>query len=172
MPRQQENVPDGEADQAALRKARAMAAQPSATKSGLYISSLFSRDEANADKPTELPSIPRAAPTNAPSADASFEQLGLEYILAAHLRERMDIRDKPTEIQRLAIPPLLSAPPMPQRDVLIQAQTGSGKTLTYLLPIVQSLLPLSEESFIDRSVGTLAIILAPTRELEIGRAHV
>ena len=165
LPRQQENVPDGEADQAALRKARAMAAQPSATKSGLYISSLFSRDEANADKPTELPSIPRAAPTNAPSADASFEQLGLEYILAAHLRERMDIRDKPTEIQRLAIPPLLSAPPMPQRDVLIQAQTGSGKTLTYLLPIVQSLLPLSEESFIDRSVGTLAIILAPTREL-------
>ena len=94
-----------------------------------------------------------------------FEQLGLEYILAAHLRERMDIQDKPTEIQRLAIPPLLSAPPMPQRDVLIQAQTGSGKTLTYLLPIVQSLLPLSEESFIDRSVGTLAIILAPTREL-------
>ena len=51
------------------------------------------------------------------------------------------------------------------RDVLLQAQTGSGKTLTYLLPILQSLLPLSEESFIDRSVGTLAIVLAPTREL-------
>ncbi|ORX33933.1 P-loop containing nucleoside triphosphate hydrolase protein [Kockovaella imperatae] len=51
------------------------------------------------------------------------------------------------------------------RDVLIQSQTGSGKTLTYLLPIVQTLLPLSRLSYIDRSIGTLAIIVAPTREL-------
>jgi ATP-dependent RNA helicase DDX31/DBP7 len=51
------------------------------------------------------------------------------------------------------------------RDVFIQSQTGSGKTLTYLLPIIQTLLPLSKLSHIDRSIGTLAIILAPTREL-------
>ena len=49
--------------------------------------------------------------------------------------------------------------------MLIQSQTGSGKTLTYLLPIIQTLLPLSRLSYIDRSIGTLAIILAPTREL-------
>jgi ATP-dependent RNA helicase DDX31/DBP7 len=51
------------------------------------------------------------------------------------------------------------------RDVFIQSQTGSGKTLTYLLPIIQTLLPLSRLSYIDRSIGTLAVILAPTREL-------
>jgi len=51
------------------------------------------------------------------------------------------------------------------RDVFIQSQTGSGKTLSFLLPIVQDLLPLSIQSYIDRSIGTLAVIIAPTREL-------
>ena len=51
------------------------------------------------------------------------------------------------------------------RDLFIQSQTGSGKTLSFLLPIVQDLLPLSTLSYIDRSIGTLAIIIAPTREL-------
>lgn len=103
--------------------------------------------------------------------------------------------DAPTGIQRSALPQLMSSPLdinsaharaddedeeddyeamtskavkadiPPPRDVMIQSQTGSGKTLTYLLPIVQALLPLSRLSYIDRSIGTLAIILAPTREL-------
>lgn len=51
------------------------------------------------------------------------------------------------------------------RDIFIQSQTGSGKTLSFLLPILQDLLPLSALSYIDRSIGTLAIIIAPTREL-------
>jgi len=51
------------------------------------------------------------------------------------------------------------------RDVFIQSQTGSGKTLSFLLPIIQDLLPLSSHSYIDRSIGSLAIIIAPTREL-------
>lgn len=51
------------------------------------------------------------------------------------------------------------------RDAFIQSQTGSGKTLSYLLPIIHDLLPLSSLSYIDRSIGTLAIIIAPTREL-------
>jgi len=74
---------------------------------------------------------------------------------------------QPTSIQRSALPTLLSIPSNPNdaRDVFIQAQTGSGKTLSFLLPIIQDLLPLSSLSYIDRSVGTLAIIIAPTREL-------
>lgn len=84
----------------------------------------------------------------------------------------------PTAIQRSALPFMLSEPldttfrdeserfnEAKLRDVFIQSQTGSGKTLTYLLPIVQTLLPLSRLSYIDRSIGTMAIILAPTREL-------
>lgn len=74
---------------------------------------------------------------------------------------------KPTSIQRSALPALLATPtdPSSSRDVFIQSQTGSGKTLSFLLPIIQDLLPLSSLSYIDRSVGTLAIIIAPTREL-------
>jgi len=53
----------------------------------------------------------------------------------------------------------------PLRDVFIQSQTGSGKTFSFLLPIIQDLLPLSSLSYIDRSIGTLGIIIAPTREL-------
>jgi len=158
------------ADQLMLLRARGMAGTEGArprTQGAGYISSLFSRDEKNAAEPEAVPAARGAMPTNAPSGDATFEQLGLDTIIATHLRERMDVRGRPTEIQRLAIPPLLAAPPsaLAMRDVLIQAQTGSGKTLTYLLPILQTLLPLSEESFMDRSVGTLAIVLAPTREL-------
>jgi ATP-dependent RNA helicase DDX31/DBP7 len=74
---------------------------------------------------------------------------------------------KPTSIQRAALPVLLSSPSdeASSRDVFIQSQTGSGKTLSFLLPIIQDLLPLSSHSYINRSIGTLAIIIAPTREL-------
>ncbi|SJX66531.1 related to DBP7-RNA helicase required for 60S ribosomal subunit assembly [Sporisorium reilianum f. sp. reilianum] len=102
-------------------------------------------------------------PTNAPSAGSDFASCGLDPLLVYHLASKMNIGSNPTSIQKAALPHLLH--PGLDRDILIQAQTGSGKTLTYLLPIVQSLLPLCEESFIDRSVGTLAIVLAPTREL-------
>ncbi|KAF9010545.1 DEAD-domain-containing protein [Cyathus striatus] len=78
----------------------------------------------------------------------------------------MDIL-KPTAIQRAALPAMLSsiAEQNHDRDVFIQSQTGSGKTLSFLLPIIQDLLPLSSLSYIDRSIGTLAIVIAPTREL-------
>jgi ATP-dependent RNA helicase DDX31/DBP7 len=75
---------------------------------------------------------------------------------------------KPTSIQRAALPVLLSgqgSSSIPLRDVFIQSQTGSGKTFSFLLPIIQDLLPLSSLSYIDRSIGTLAIIIVPTREL-------
>lgn len=102
-------------------------------------------------------------PTNAPSAGSDFASCGLDPLLVYHLASKMKIGSNPTSIQKAALPHLLH--PGLDRDILIQAETGSGKTLTYLLPIVQSLLPLCQESLIDRSVGTLAIILAPTREL-------
>ena len=73
---------------------------------------------------------------------------------------------RPTAIQHAALPLLLSTSPTTQsRDAFLQSQTGSGKTLAYLLPIIHDLLPLSSLSYIDRSIGTLAVIIAPTREL-------
>ena len=60
---------------------------------------------------------------------------------------------RPTPVQAEAIPPALAG-----RDILASAQTGSGKTAAFLLPIVQRLL--------DRPRGaTRALVLTPTREL-------
>ncbi|KCV68292.1 hypothetical protein H696_05211 [Fonticula alba] len=61
-----------------------------------------------------------------------------------------------TEIQSRSIPPALAG-----RDVLGQAKTGSGKTLSFLIPAIESLARLEWK---PRN-GTGAIIISPTREL-------
>ncbi|BDD61258.1 ATP-dependent RNA helicase [Monascus purpureus] len=63
-----------------------------------------------------------------------------------------------TEIQRRAIPPLLAG-----RDVLGAAKTGSGKTLSFLIPAVEM---LSALRFKPRN-GTGVIVVSPTRELAL-----
>lgn len=132
------------------------------------ISSLFSFNP-KVDKPAGSAfTKPLRKPSNAPLTDSStFVGLGLDPLIASHLSTKMNI-DKPTSIQRATLPTMLTTRASPEdalRDVFIQSQTGSGKTLSFLLPIIQDLLPLSSLSYIDRSIGTLAIIIAPTREL-------
>ncbi|KNE96299.1 hypothetical protein PSTG_10418 [Puccinia striiformis f. sp. tritici PST-78] len=54
------------------------------------------------------------------------------------------------------------------RDMIIQSETGSGKTSAYPVPIIQDLLTLPinlPQITWSREIGTLAIILVPTREL-------
>ncbi|KAI0036911.1 P-loop containing nucleoside triphosphate hydrolase protein [Vararia minispora EC-137] len=131
------------------------------------ISSLFSHNP-KIEKPEDAPALKKLLkPTNAPLTDSSFLGLGLDPLLASHLSSKLGI-DKPTSVQCASLStllPSLSAGAASQRDAFIQSQTGSGKTLSYLLPVIQDLLPLSSHSYIDRSIGTLAIIIAPTREL-------
>lgn len=131
------------------------------------ISSLFSYNP-KVDAP-EHKSVPKAPsqPSNAPLTSSSgFAGLGLHPLLLAHLESKMGVT-KPTSIQRAALPVFTNPPSedMAERDVFIQSQTGSGKTLSFLLPIIHDLFPLSTHSYIDRSIGTLAVIIAPTREL-------
>ncbi|XP_035693515.1 probable ATP-dependent RNA helicase DDX28 [Branchiostoma floridae] len=70
----------------------------------------------------------------------------------------------PTKIQAAAIPAILSG-----KNVLCAAETGSGKTLCYVVPLLQSLLPVVRESDADmtqREQGRpLAVIVVPAREL-------
>lgn len=66
--------------------------------------------------------------------------------------------DKPTAIQVCAIQHLIDG-----RDSLIRAQTGSGKTLSYAIPMIQHLMHMQPQ--ITRSDGPKAIIILPTREL-------
>ncbi len=63
--------------------------------------------------------------------------------------------DQCTPIQEQAIPPIMEG-----RDILACAQTGTGKTAAYLLPIINM---LSDGGFPEQSVNCL--IMAPTREL-------
>ncbi|CDS01909.1 probable HAS1-helicase associated with Set1p [Sporisorium scitamineum] len=63
-----------------------------------------------------------------------------------------------TEVQARCIPPLMAG-----KDVLGAAQTGSGKTLSFLIPAIEMLHRLK---FKPRN-GTGAIIISPTRELAL-----
>jgi ATP-dependent RNA helicase RhlE len=68
--------------------------------------------------------------------------------------------ESPTPIQQQAIPPLLQ-----QRDLLGCAQTGTGKTAAFAIPIIQLLYNAREEDRKRKLTSTL--ILTPTRELAI-----
>ena len=107
-------------------------------------------------------------PSNAPSMSANFSDMPIRKELVSHLTGKMGLQH-PTTVQKLAVP-FLCDPSSSKKDALLQAQTGSGKTLSYLLPIIQDLVALSETMkgkgrSLERSVGTLAIVLVPTREL-------
>ena len=89
--------------------------------------------------------------------DLSFSELGVAEPLCRALQAEAYLN--PTPIQAQAIPPLLEG-----RDLLGIAQTGTGKTAAFALPILQQLDKQREER---RHRATRALILAPTRELAI-----
>ncbi|HEX7962498.1 MAG TPA: DEAD/DEAH box helicase, partial [Terriglobales bacterium] len=80
-----------------------------------------------------------------------------ELPISKYLQERLLANNfhTPTPVQNNAIPVALSG-----KDLLATAQTGTGKTLAFLLPIAERLLGL-------RSAGIHALVLVPTRELAI-----
>lgn len=130
------------------------------------ISSLFSSnpviEQPTHDSKVALPALPSNAPLGGSS---TFADLGVDPLLVAHLKNKMNILT-PTAIQRASIPYMMTNDTtISKRDIFLQSQTGSGKTLSFLIPIIQDLLPLSGLSYINRSIGTIAVIIAPTREL-------
>jgi ATP-dependent RNA helicase RhlE len=88
----------------------------------------------------------------------SFSALGLapELLRAVSAQGYTD----PTPVQREAIPVVLSG-----RDLLAGAQTGTGKTAAFVLPILQRL--AASEPRTNGRPHIRALILAPTRELAI-----
>ena len=78
----------------------------------------------------------------------NFKELGVTTQLRKRLAQEGIVI--PTAIQRLALPETLSR----YSRLVIQAETGTGKTLTYLIPALQ-----------DPRPGLTSIILTPTREL-------
>ncbi|KAH7851383.1 hypothetical protein Vadar_010738 [Vaccinium darrowii] len=90
-------------------------------------------------------------------ASCSFSSLGLHPNLCDLLRDRMGF-EAPTLIQAQAIPVILSG-----KHVLVNAATGTGKTVAYLAPIIHHLQKYDPR--IQRSDGTFALVLVPTHEL-------
>jgi ATP-dependent RNA helicase RhlE len=93
-------------------------------------------------------------------ASPSFDQLGLIPPLAQVVRELGYAQ--PTPVQEQAIPLVLAG-----RDLMAGAQTGTGKTAAFALPILQRLAPLSSTSASPARHPVRALVLAPTRELAI-----
>ena len=100
-----------------------------------------------------------SAPDNADAASAAaepagptFEALGLSSALLKSLK---DVGfEEPTPIQVETVPLLLGG-----NDLIGQAQTGSGKTAAFGLPIIEAIDP--------KVKAVQALVLAPTRELAI-----
>ena len=88
---------------------------------------------------------------------ATFQELGISSSVCAALRCK-GIREA-TPVQEAAIPTVRAG-----RDVIVQAQTGTGKTLAFLLPILEKIKPQAEVA--------QALVVTPTRELAIQIAKV
>ena len=92
----------------------------------------------------------------APPPVVSFDQLGLRSSILRAVREGG--YQHPTPIQARAIPHILEG-----RDLLGCAQTGTGKTGAFALPILERLLGSRGEKADRRQLS--ALVLSPTREL-------
>ena len=79
----------------------------------------------------------------------NFEELGISEKTSLFLKNNLNITT-PTPVQKKAIPLILKG-----QNIMAQAKTGTGKTLAFILPIIESLEFKENE----------ALILTPTREL-------
>jgi len=96
--------------------------------------------------------------TDQSAAEQTFESFGLDPRILRALTDQG--YTKPTPIQAQAIPVVLLG-----KDVMGAAQTGTGKTAGFALPIIQRLLPLASASASPARHPVRALMLTPTREL-------
>jgi len=87
-----------------------------------------------------------------------FSELGLSPDLLKTVEE--EGYEVPTPVQERAIPLVLA-----RRDVLAAAQTGTGKTAAFALPILDLLRPHANTSFSPARHPVRSLVLTPTREL-------
>jgi len=91
---------------------------------------------------------------------SSFDQLGLIAPLLQAVRDQG--YEQPTPVQAQAIPLVLAG-----RDLMAGAQTGTGKTAAFALPILQRLAPQASTSASPARHPVRVLVLTPTRELAI-----
>ena len=89
-----------------------------------------------------------------------FEELGLSADLVRTVAE--EGYTEPTPVQERAIPLVLAG-----RDVLAAAQTGTGKTAAFTLPILDRLRSHANTSFSPARHPVRCLVITPTRELAV-----
>ncbi len=89
-----------------------------------------------------------------------FADLGLSAVLLKTVKE--EGYSEPTPIQERAIPIILEG-----KDVLAAAQTGTGKTAAFTLPILDRLASYANTSFSPARHPVRVLVLTPTRELAV-----
>ncbi|KAI3360118.1 hypothetical protein L3Q82_014437 [Scortum barcoo] len=93
--------------------------------------------------------------TGCPKPITSFHQAQYpQYVMDVLMQQNFK---EPTAIQAQGFPLALSG-----RDMVGIAQTGSGKTLSYLLPAI---VHINHQPYLERGDGPICLVLAPTREL-------
>ncbi|XP_015037549.1 ATP-dependent RNA helicase bel isoform X1 [Drosophila pseudoobscura] len=117
----------------------------------------------NFDKYEDIPV--EATGQNVPPNITTFDDVQLTEIIRNNVS--LARYDKPTPVQKHAIPIIISG-----RDLMACAQTGSGKTAAFLVPILNQMYehgmsapPQNNRQYSRRKQYPLGLVLAPTREL-------
>ena len=95
-----------------------------------------------------------------PKPVENFEAIGLHENLMKNVRKANYVNLTP--VQKHAIPIIIN-----DRDLMACAQTGSGKTVAFLLPIIQKLVESEVEPHACEPQIPEVLILTPTRELAV-----
>ncbi|XP_056020030.1 ATP-dependent RNA helicase DDX4-like isoform X3 [Ostrea edulis] len=98
---------------------------------------------------------------DAPQAINNFDEAGLYERILVNVQKAQF--EKPTPVQKYSIPLVMAG-----RDLMACAQTGSGKTAAFLLPVLTGMIKngISGSSFSDVQEPQ-ALVVAPTRELAV-----
>ena len=98
---------------------------------------------------------------NKPKPLTKFSDAGLNHLVNSNIKRAG--YSVPTPVQKYALPAIMDG-----RDLMACAQTGSGKTAAFLLPIIHKLVESGANgSYGDGRVAPQAVIITPTRELGI-----
>ena len=92
------------------------------------------------------------------NSDLTFADFGFAEPITRAITEQGYV--KPTPIQAQSMPHVLQG-----SDVMGAAQTGTGKTAAFVLPILQNILPFASNSASPARHPIRALVLTPTREL-------
>jgi ATP-dependent RNA helicase RhlE len=104
------------------------------------------------------PASPLSSGTDSGAPSLKFSSVGLSPVLQRAVADQGYTTMTP--IQAKAIPVVLAG-----RDVMGAAQTGTGKTAAFSLPLLHKMLPHENASMSPARHPVRALVIAPTREL-------